>query len=159
MSDTYKIVVVSDNHGKREVLKKIRELHPDADYYFHCGDTEMNPEELVGWDYVRGNMDFDATFPLERVYEIGNHKVLVIHGNYYVWYMHRPDRLIQYAKGKGCDIVFYGHLHVYKDETFEGIRMLNPGSLRSNRDMSGASYMIATITDDGVTAVRMPEPK
>ncbi len=159
MNKTYKIVLVSDNHGKRDVIKKILELHEDADYFIHCGDSEMDANELEKFIYVRGNVDFYGDFPIQRILEIGSHRILLIHGNYHVFYMHYPSRLIAEAKKLNCDTVFYGHLHVYKDETLEGIRMLNPGSLRNNRDMSGASYMIVTIDGDTITATRMNEPK
>lgn len=38
-----KIVVVSDSHGRNDILNVIREKHPDAGLFIHCGDLEADP--------------------------------------------------------------------------------------------------------------------
>ena len=38
-----KIVVVSDSHGRNDILNAIREKHPDAGLFIHCGDLEDDP--------------------------------------------------------------------------------------------------------------------
>ena len=35
-------LVVSDNHGDREILVKLLDkYHANVDYFFHCGDSEL----------------------------------------------------------------------------------------------------------------------
>ena len=36
-----KIVVVSDSHGRIEVLQEILDKHQDASAFIHCGDIEL----------------------------------------------------------------------------------------------------------------------
>ncbi len=51
-----KLVVVSDNHGNQKVLKTVKQIVPDADYYIHCGNSEADiKEELDGYICVKGN--------------------------------------------------------------------------------------------------------
>ena len=38
-----KIVVVSDSHGRNDILNLIREKHPEARLFIHCGDLEDDP--------------------------------------------------------------------------------------------------------------------
>lgn len=37
------IVVVSDSHGRNDILKTIQEKHPNAKLFIHCGDLEDDP--------------------------------------------------------------------------------------------------------------------
>ena len=52
-----KIVVVSDSHGRNDILNAIREKHPDAGLFIHCGDLEADPMFFPGYIVVRGNND------------------------------------------------------------------------------------------------------
>ena len=52
-----KIVVVSDSHGRNDILNVIREKHPDAGLFIHCGDLESDPMFYPGYIFVRGNND------------------------------------------------------------------------------------------------------
>ena len=44
-----KIVVMSDNHGYRNIIEEIKRLEPDGDFYVHCGDSEGMEKDLKGW--------------------------------------------------------------------------------------------------------------
>ena len=65
-----------------------------------------------------------------------------------MFYYKRSQWLRDAAVENHCDIVFYGHTHVAKDETLDGIRLVNPGSLRYSRDGRSPSYAIVTIEED-----------
>ena len=52
------IVLVSDNHGQRKPLEYLKENYPVTDYFIHCGDSEMHPNQLSGFTSVQGNNDF-----------------------------------------------------------------------------------------------------
>ena len=155
--DTVRIVLVSDNHGDRKGLQYLRETYADYDYFVHCGDSEMSIGELEGFICVRGNNDFplgnDA--PDQTVLEAGGHRIYICHGHMdFLSYFHY-EPLARRAQARGCDTVFFGHVHKYDDETVEGVRLLNPGSLRHNRDGSAPSYMLVHINEDGILAQRM----
>lgn len=50
-------LVVSDNHGDREILVSLRQaLKPDA--VFHCGDSEMEAAD----PWFKGHMWFKVTW-------------------------------------------------------------------------------------------------
>ena len=41
------IVLVSDNHGQRKPLEYLKENYPVADYFIHCGDSEMKVQDIT----------------------------------------------------------------------------------------------------------------
>ena len=43
------IVVVSDSHGRNDILKTIQEKHPNAKLFIHCGDLEDDPMNYPGY--------------------------------------------------------------------------------------------------------------
>lgn len=154
--ETVRIVVAGDNHGDRQALRYLRETYADYDYFVHCGDSEMAIEELEGFLCVRGNNDFALgnNAPDQRILEVGGHRIYICHGHMdFLSYFHY-EPLARRAKSQNCDTVFFGHVHTYDDETIDGVRLLNPGSLRHNRDASPPSYMLVYIDEDGIRAVR-----
>lgn len=64
-SDMEEIVLVSDNHGQRKPLEYLKENYPVTDYFIHCGDSEMHPNQLSGFTSVQGNNDFFHAYPPE----------------------------------------------------------------------------------------------
>ena len=64
-----KIVVMSDNHGYRNIIEEIKRLEPDGDFYVHCGDSEGMEKDLKGWISVRGNNDWMAKLDDEVMFE------------------------------------------------------------------------------------------
>ncbi len=136
-----KIIVMSDSHGDRETIEKITALQADA--YFHCGDSELtSTDDLFKEMYVvRGNCDMDSTFPEEVVAELGDQKVLMVHG-------HRHNvksslmSVLYAAQEKSANMVFFGHSHLYGAEIKEGILIVNPGSTLLPRGGNPATYAI-----------------
>ena len=149
-----RIVLISDNHMLKSCIEDVRRKHPDADYYFHCGDCEMPKYLLDGFACVQGNNDFYGEFPLRLVLEIGGHRFLLTHGHRDMFYG-RYDMLAKRAKQMDCDVVCFGHTHRYFDETVDGVRLLNPGSIWHNRDGSDPSYMIITLRGKNIEVRRM----
>ena len=147
------IILVSDNHGKKEPLDYLRKTYPITDYFIHCGDSEMHPYELDGFACVQGNNDFFHAFPTEKILTIAQHRILVVHGHMHMIFGH-PQQLARYAKSKECDIAMYGHSHIPSDTTYYGVRCLNPGSIWHNRDGSKASYMIVHLDEKDIYVER-----
>ncbi len=129
-----KIIVVSDSHGASRELKKVMELHPDADIVIHCGDSRDEVSDIMraypGHEYhcVRGNCDFDCPFPLTDVFTADGVKFMVTHGHMY-GVKYDMLRLHKTAQEHGVDVVCYGHTHVPHDELVDGVRLFNPGSI------------------------------
>lgn len=122
-----KIIVMSDSHGDKETVATVSAL--PADSIFHCGDSELSVEDplLSGMHIVRGNCDRDVRFPNSIIIEIGNKRILTVHGH-----EHDCKRtllpLFYSAKEQAADIVLFGHSHSYGAELQDGILFVNPGS-------------------------------
>ncbi len=153
MTDDYTIILAGDNHLRREPIKDLLNMYPEADFFLHMGDSEETVTDLEGWICVAGNTDYDPNLPLERVITVGNHHILLVHGDRMI-YNGGYVSLACAGKDHGCDIVCFGHTHRYADKTVEGVRLLNPGSLKYNRDRSATGYMIIRIHGDDITSER-----
>ena len=149
-----RIVLVSDNHGDRESLRWLRETYADYDYFVHCGDSIMSIGEMDGFICVCGNNDFQygSAVPDQQILEAGGHRIYICHGHMdFISYYHYST-MAKRAAAKNCDLVFFGHVHTVHDTTEDGIRLLNPGSIRQNRDGSPPSYMLVHISEDRIDA-------
>ncbi len=149
-----KIVIVSDNHGIR-CLDKIRNENRDAIAFIHCGDSCLPDELLDGYAGVLGNCDIYADLPLSRVVEVNGLRIYVEHGNDVGNNLKRT--LVTRAKEEDCSVICYGHTHRYAVEEEKGILMINPGSLRYNRDDMTSTYAVLTVFDDGKMQVERRE--
>ena len=148
------IVLCSDNHGFRQPLEYLKQTYPADDYFLHCGDTEMHPYEMEGFAVVQGNNDFFNAYPKQRIIQIGEHQILMVHGHMDLFLNHY-DMLAKKAKNLGCDIACFGHTHIYHDSVINGVRMLNPGSIWRNRDGSDPSYMLIHLDGKNIDVKRM----
>lgn len=149
-----KICVCSDNHGNLESIEKIKEDNPACDYYFHLGDSHFDEKTLSPFISVEGNNDWEGDFPRQRVIEIMNHRILLIHGDGYTYAI---SGLANKALHEECDVIMFGHTHEFCDEEYKGVRIINPGSCFHNRDLSKPSYAIVTIDENGKIEVQKKE--
>lgn len=79
-----KLLVVSDSHGDRIVLEKLKgKYEGQVDAMIHCGDSELQYDDpaLQGFAAVGGNCDIDQQFPQELLIEVGETKIFVAHGH------------------------------------------------------------------------------
>lgn len=141
------IIVVSDNHGKSEVLNRIRQAFPNASAYIHAGDSEMNPTQLEPFVSVAGNNDYSYPFPEKRIVEVEQIRILVMHSHTLPWGK-SVESLVKIAKIEGCQIAIYGHTHRYDAREIDDVFVLNPGSLYYNRDGSKPSFAHILINED-----------
>ncbi|MDO4197620.1 MAG: metallophosphoesterase family protein [Erysipelotrichaceae bacterium] len=140
-----KILLVSDNHGDYESISRILSDNPSCDYYFHCGDACLPPEEMKPFLVVKGNNDWGNDYPKQKIIKIKGHKILLFHGNGYTF----SKKDLRYKTiEEGCDTVFYGHTHLFNDEIMDGIHLINPGSCYYNRDYTAPCYAQVFIDDD-----------
>ena len=142
-----KIVVVSDSHGRNDILNAIREKHPDAGLFIHCGDLEADPMFYPGYIVVRGNNDYYCRFEDE-----------VTHSHRFS-YFSRSEKLSNRAKELNCDIVCFGHTHVAYLDQVNGVTLLNPGSLSHSRDGRPCSYAILDIDENEIRVEFKFEPE
>lgn len=152
-----RILLCGDNHGDREILQHLREQYADYDYLIHCGDSEMTPQDMEGFLFVRGNHDqyYDDSVPLRLILEIGAYRIYVCHGHKDFLRYFKYETMLENAAEAGCDTVFFGHVHTYQDTVQKGIRLLNPGSLFHNRDGRHPSYMEIVIDGEDIQVKRV----
>lgn len=140
-----KIILAGDNHGDIDSIKRILIDNPQADYYFHTGDSQMDPKYIEPFISVCGNNDWNTSLPKQRIINVENHKILLMHGNGYTY---STDALVYKAQEENCDIVFFGHTHIFFDKTIDGVRLINPGSTFYARNLEEPGYAIVTIDKD-----------
>ena len=147
-----KILVISDLHGRDELLRKAAVLHTDRDGILFLGDgaRDIDVDALtVGGRFfagVRGNCDpvYLATqnydFDTELFINLGEYNVIMMHGHTH-GVKHGIERAVAYASERGADILLYGHTHqpvdsYYPEGTAVGdavlkkpLWVMNPGAL------------------------------
>ena len=143
-----KIIVVSDTHGSGASLNRVMELNRDADAVVHCGDSRGEMAEIrqkypdKQYYEVRGNCDFDSNLPLSLTFTLDGFTYMVTHGHAYS-VKFGLGQLYYAAQQEGADVVFYGHTHIARDDVYEGIRLINPGSCAG----WGASFAVVETKD------------
>lgn len=124
------IGVISDTHGllRPEALQALR----DSEHIIHAGDVGA-PEildqlsQIAPVTAVRGNVDKEQWAPKlaeTEVVELGGISTYVVHD---------LARLDLKPEAAGFRVVIYGHSHVPKQETRNGVLYLNPGSAGPRR--------------------------
>ena len=136
------MVLVSDTHGNIEVLKKIYERHPHANYYLHLGDSERYPEEIQPFSSVQGNCDPYDVYPMSRYFKTR-------YGTFYLEHGHGKGRSLDYMASKHADFYIYGHTHIQDIRTYQGMYILNPGSPTLPRDGSIGKYLLLSWDEKG----------
>jgi vacuolar protein sorting-associated protein 29 len=77
---------------------------------------------------VRGDFDDNATFPDQKVIQIGQFKIGITHGHQVVpW--GDPHSLAMLQRQLDVDILVTGHTHKNEVNEFEGKWFINPGSI------------------------------
>lgn len=149
-----KVLIVSDTHNSNGNFYDVIEAEQPIDMIIHLGDGEGVEEELpritnVPMQIVRGNNDFFSRLPRDKEFFLGDYHVFITHGNAYM-VSATEDYLINEAKGRGADIVMYGHTHKPSIKEKDGIIILNPGSLTYPRQEKRVpSYIVMTL-ENGV---------
>lgn len=152
------ILVISDTHGRYDILREVLLSHRSAAFCVHCGDGEYETErflsehpELAPWIVqVRGNCDHSPLIPLMQVIPLPfGHKAVAVHGHRYM-YGDYQQNLVDLAKGQGADIVLFGHLHTRIDRNVDGVRLFNPGSAALPRDQFAPGFGLVDIMEGGI---------
>ncbi|GHP12639.1 phosphoesterase [Lentilactobacillus fungorum] len=146
-----RIVVVSDNHGDRQIIDKlVNKYEGKVDGIFHCGDSEFVADDpLISKLYiVAGNMD-SATFADDLVKQIGTQTILLTHGH--LQNVNSGLLTLQlFARSKQANVVLFGHTHQLGVVQTNGILFLNPGSItypRGQYAAIGGTYAVLTSDD------------
>jgi len=124
------IGVISDTHGllRPEALQALR----GSEHIIHAGDVGA-PEildrlsQIAPVTAIRGNVDKE---PWAR--RLAETEVVEL-GGISIYVLHDLARLDLKPEAAGFGVVIYGHSHVPKQETKNGVLYLNPGSAGARR--------------------------
>ena len=147
-------IVVSDNHGRQEVLRDIQNKHPKAKAFLHCGDSELSPDQIDSYVSVMGNNDVYHDYPANLVVDIDGTRVFMIHGHRLSGF-NKMAQLVNMAKKNDCQIACFGHTHVFDHKVIDGINIINPGSVWHSRDGSRPCYAIVTVEDQQISVSKV----
>lgn len=155
-----KVLIVSDNHGRIDTLKKIIEAEKPLDLVIHCGDSEMTDiiQTLTRLSDARvyavsGNCDIFSDLPSRADFDYMGHHILVVHGHYES-VSYGTSELYRKAKMTGSDIVFFGHTHVPFLRKDDGVTFANPGSTDKPRQTGREStYMVMNVEGTSEPAI------
>lgn len=151
MSRAVRLVVgvISDTHGllRPEALTALR----GSDFIIHAGDIGdpailQKLGEIAPVTAVRGNVDQEAwtrSIPMTDVLEVNGVSIYILH---------KIDDLDLKPEAAGFAAVVYGHSHVPKQETKNGVLYFNPGSAGPKRFTLPVSVGQVIVSDGEVSA-------
>ncbi|MEG0079133.1 metallophosphoesterase [Enterococcus sp.] len=146
-----KYLVVSDNHGDREILVDIlNRRQNEVDYFFHCGDSELASNDTLFQSYnvVGGNCDFDPGFKNRLVIKTKEDTIYMTHGHLSNVRFGLTQISLE-AKEENATICLFGHTHQIGCEAVKGCLYLNPGSISQPRGpIQIQSYAIIESTEN-----------
>lgn len=138
-----KLGLLSDTHGRDDLVEGVVDFFDEenVDEMIHSGDVTRvtHIEALFELDVpvhlVYGNCDYNQ----ESFRQASERTPLVLHGSadllgangarLGVTHGHY-DRLFDELREEEPDYIVHGHTHERRDETLEGIRYVNPGSVK-----------------------------
>lgn len=135
VANSMKYLVVSDNHGNRDVLEKLfARYRGTVDLMIHCGDSELPSDDPLwdGVDKVTGNCDYDSGYPKTLTIETALDRIFVTHGHLYD-VRFGVHTLSLKAAEEGANLTLFGHTHQIACEQVSDCLFLNPGSIEQPR--------------------------
>ena len=144
-------LVVSDSHGDAPSLRRVLELHSEADIVFFLGDGERDfyssyvSAALVNQKVtaVQGNCDFYSELPKEELVPFAGKRILALHGHTRHAKFGLGEMQTAAEEEYKADIVVYGHTHNQSHEIINEVHYLCPGSIRQGE------YAMIDMTDKG----------
>lgn len=127
----YKMIVLSDSHGNMALVNQLLSEMEKADKIVFLGDgwqdiLTVRDAFPIETEVVRGNCDYDCPWEDENVFSLGGVRFFATHGNRHSVRSTR-EILAQAAKCNDCAVALYGHTHVARVETIDGVLCINPG--------------------------------
>ena len=155
-----RLIVLSDSHGNAKGIAELLPLIAENDYVIHLGDGAADMREARGLYPEKvyacgGNCDFFSALPEDGVLEVEGIRIYFCHGHRYGV---KSDllSLALAAKSRDCSVALYGHTHLANIAEWEGVTLINPGSLRYSVG-KGGSYCYLVVHKDKVTPVIVGE--
>ncbi|MBQ8831377.1 MAG: metallophosphoesterase [Oscillospiraceae bacterium] len=145
-----KILVMSDSHGNiQNMLTAVVSETPDM--ILHLGDHHTDCRELrqrfpeIPLRAVKGNCDRAGELETEE-FICEYLRIMMVHGHRFN-VKYSLDSLVTNAMYNEVDILLYGHTHVAHTQEFEGMYIINPGSVGASR----ATYCVLELDSGKVS--------
>lgn len=130
-----RILVLSDSHGDRKLLRQVILEQTAAEVVIHLGDSEIDMGE-IGLEFpekmflsVRGNCDYASDLPLTGQREFEGVKVFFAHGHT-LNVKSGLETAKEAARACGTQVLLYGHTHQALTDYEDGLYIMNPGALK-----------------------------
>lgn len=154
------LLAISDTHGNKRGVDKLKPLFDENDYAVYLGDGFSDFKEVFSEApdkcyFCKGNCDFFSPLPEEGIIEIERARIFYCHGHRY-GVKSTLAALAKRAKELDCSVALYGHTHTPLITELNGITLVNPGSLRFSVG-EGGSYAYLVVHGEKVTAVLVGE--
>lgn len=158
-----RVLVMSDTHGRCDILDQVFREAGEIDYVIHCGDVSEDEREIrrrVNCPVlmVAGNNDFFTDLPKEIITTLAGNKIFICHG-------HRQrvsfglESLYFRGMQEQANIVLFGHTHQPMCAWQGGMMIANPGSLSLPRQAGWQkTYMILTLQEDRLPIAEIHVP-
>ena len=154
-----KILLISDTHGRTEVLSALLQKHgAEIGMLCHTGDGCRDIARYesrfphIKMIAVAGNSDYSALSELEYLITLETPvktlRVFMTHGHMY-GVKRNLDSLRYAALEKKADACFFGHTHNPVVFEQDGILFMNPGSLGFPHEYNVHTYGLAEVTGEG----------
>ena len=160
-----KLLVISDTHGHIDRAIRLLPLFKDLNAIVHLGDYLRDAEQLQKYTDVKvvavgGNCD-GVTSKTEAMKVIKSPfgPLLITHGH-----LHGAkkgiDRLLYQAGECEAKAVLFGHTHTPFYGVYEGVALINPGSLSLPGNQTQGTYAVLNIDEAGISCslVNYQEP-
>lgn len=148
-----RLLIISDSHGNKDLVKKIILETAKVDYVLFAGDgikeiKQISRETDIEIIAVYGNCDYFSEVPSERLIVICGKRIFLTHGHKYN-VKFELDKLYYRAKELKADIVIFGHTHKPVSFTEEDVLFFNPGSILLSRGRKTGTFGLIDIGEGG----------
>lgn len=128
-----KIAVISDTHRFEKYMKMAKEHIKDSQILIHLGDNAEDikyfTKDFNGEFYaVKGNCDYGNEYNKEIILNKCGINILITHGDLY-GVKSDVTNLYYKALEVNASIALFGHTHMKYLEEYNGITLINPGSI------------------------------
>lgn len=151
-----KVLIVSDTHGREQLLMKTIERVKPIDLLIHLGDYDGSEEYIQSIspcpvEMVSGNNDFFNGLPKEKMIILGKYHIMLTHGHRYS-VNSGLNTLKEAAVRNKANIVMFGHTHIPLIDLKDNIWTINPGSISLPRQQGRIPTFIIMDIDNYGTA-------
>lgn len=155
------VAIISDTHipSRASAIPEPFEQHiKGADHVIHAGDFDSegaysNIEALAPeLTAVRGNMDPSLGLPAQNTVTLEGVEFVITHGTGSpTGYEKRLAEAARHHSESADPIGVAGHTHMVLDTEYEGIRLLNPGSVTGASPADRPTMMTATVEGGAIS--------